>query len=97
MTFLDWGRTLLKTATSSLTRLPPICPDSADWFEQMATGPWTSCDGARLQARLYDQFRVEVPILEWQGRLFLLISIQDNNTAEDVDCLEDALAASLPA
>ncbi|HUJ42119.1 MAG TPA: aminotransferase class V-fold PLP-dependent enzyme [Opitutaceae bacterium] len=73
-----------RNVLAALTGLPPICPDSVEWFGQMVTVPLPPCDGPRLQARLYDQYRVEVPVMEWGGRQFLRVSIQAYNTADDV-------------
>jgi isopenicillin-N epimerase len=79
-----------------LTGLPPICPDSPEWYAQMAALPLPACDGAALQRRLYDEFHVEVPIIEWGGRQFVRVSAQGYNTEEDVKVLVAALADLLP-
>jgi isopenicillin-N epimerase len=79
-----------------LTGLPPICPDSPEWYVQMAAFPLPACDGAALQRRLYDEYGVEVPVIEWNGRQLLRVSIQGYNTLEDVNALRQALAALLP-
>ena len=84
-----------REAIAGLTRLPQICPDSVDWFVQMATVALPPCDGPRLKARLYDEFRVGVPVMEWQGRQYLRISIQAYNTRQDVDRLTEAVRAVL--
>jgi len=78
---------------SALTGLPPLTPDSPDWFGQMATFPLPPCDGAELQRRLYDEFRIEVPIIAWNDHQFLRVSIQGYNTRADVDALAAALRA----
>jgi isopenicillin-N epimerase len=98
----DWPRVraecheLLREARQrmeELTGLPPICPDSPEWYAQMATFPLPACDGAALQRRLYDEHRIEVPIIDWGGRQFVRISIQAYNTPEDVGALLAALAS----
>jgi isopenicillin-N epimerase len=78
-----------------LTGLPPICPDSTDWYVQMASFPLPPCDGAQFQRRLYDDFRVEVPVIEWNARQLLRVSVQGYNTAEDVEALLRCLAGLL--
>jgi len=101
----DWRRVraechgLLREARrriEELTGLPPICPDSPEWCAQMAAFPLPACDAAALQRRLYEEYRVEVPIIEWNGRQLLRVSIQGYNTPEDVDALVWALHALLP-
>jgi isopenicillin-N epimerase len=79
-----------------LTGLPPICPDSPDWFAQMAAFPLPACDAAVLQRRLYDEHRVEAPIVEWRGRQFVRVSVQGYNTPQDVEVLIGALGVLLP-
>ncbi len=78
-------------AITEMTGLEPICPDSPEWYAQMATIPLPPCDAAMLQRRLYDEYRVEVPIIEWNGRQFVRVSVQGYNTKDDVDALLSAL------
>jgi isopenicillin-N epimerase len=80
----------------ALTGLPPICPDWQDWYAQMAAFPLPACDATALQRRLYDEYRVEVPIITWDGCQFVRVSVQGYNTQEDVDALVAALQALLP-
>ncbi len=78
-----------------LTGLEQICPDSPEWYSQMATIPLPACDADGLKRRLYDEYRVEVPIIEWGGRQFVRVSVQGYNTGEDVEVLVSALVALL--
>jgi len=78
-----------------LTGLPPITPDSPEWFAQMAALPIPPCDLEALKRRLYDEFATEVPIVEWNERQFIRVSIQGYNTRADVDALVDALGVLL--
>lgn len=79
-----------------LTGLPPICPDSPEWYAQMAAFLLPACDGAALKRRLYDEYQVEVPITEWRDRQLVRVSVQGYNTAEDIAALVRALADLLP-
>ena len=105
-----------RQAIGELTGLEPICPDSPEWYAQMAAFPLPACDnvGARhrgdapavdepsmsdaspLQRRLYDEYRIEAPIISWGGRQFVRVSVQGYNTREDVDALIESLRALLP-
>ncbi len=78
-----------------LTGLPPIAPDSSDWFSQKSTLPLPPCDTAALKTRLYDEFGVEVPIVTWQGNPYIRVSIQAYNSSDDVDRQLDGLARIL--
>jgi selenocysteine lyase/cysteine desulfurase len=73
-----------------------LCPDSPEWYAQMAAFRLPPCDAAALQPRLYDENRVEVPIIEWGGRQLVRVSVQGYNTAEDVEALLTALGDVLP-
>lgn len=65
---------------------------SPDWFAQMVTIPLPPCDRERVKTRLYDAFRIEVPIIEWNERQFVRVSLQAYNSRADVDALANALA-----
>ncbi len=81
---------------TALTGLDPITPDDPVWFAQMAAFPLPPCDADVLQRRLYDEFRVEIPIVTWNKRQFVRISVQGYNTRADVDAFVQALAELLP-
>lgn len=76
---------------TALTGLPPLSPDSSEWYMQMVAVPLPPCDTLQIKTRLYDEFRLEVPIIEWQGRQLIRVSIQAYNSPEDVDVLVNAL------
>ncbi|MBI5929956.1 MAG: aminotransferase class V-fold PLP-dependent enzyme [Chloroflexi bacterium] len=76
---------------AELFDLPPICPDSPEWFAQMITAPLPPCDPAVLKTRLYDEFRVEVPIVTWQDKHYIRVSFQGYNTPADAEALFNAL------
>jgi isopenicillin-N epimerase len=72
-------------------RLQAIHPDSPEWYAQMAALPLPPCDAEILQRRLRDEFSIEVPIIDWNGRQFVRVSIQAYNATEDVDALREGL------
>jgi isopenicillin-N epimerase len=80
-----------RAAVGELTGLPHICPDSSDWYAQMAAVPLPPCDGAKLNSRLYEQYRVEAPVMERPEGRYLRISIQAYNSPADVERLVAAL------
>ena len=66
-------------------------------YAQMAVAELPAeLDPAALKRRLYDEFAIEVPVISWQGRLFVRISIQGYNGAGDIDALLAAVRACLP-
>jgi len=73
-----------------LTGMSPLSDDS--WYIQLATAPLPdSVDLVTLKTRLYDEYRIEVPLILWNGRKFVRVSIQSYNTRHDVDALVNAL------
>jgi isopenicillin-N epimerase len=74
-----------------LTDLQPLYPLESDFYSQMGIAPLPPCDPAVLKSRLYDEYRVEIPVIQWQDRQFIRISIQGYNDQSDVDVLVDAL------
>jgi isopenicillin-N epimerase len=91
---------LLGSALSQIemvTGLPPLYPDDRNFFTQMAVAQLPpETDVKLLKTRLYDEFRVEVPIFEWNMLKLVRISVQGYNTQEDVDALVDGLERLLP-
>ena len=74
-----------------LTGLAPICPDSRDWFSQMAAIRLPPVDVNALKERLYNDYRVEVPVFKWNDQPFMRVSFQGYNSRTDADALVDAL------
>ncbi|CAA9552176.1 MAG: Cysteine desulfurase [uncultured Thermomicrobiales bacterium] len=83
-----------------LTGLPPIsCEPSADgwpWFAQMVASPLPPLDAPALKRRLYDEYRIEVPLTRWSSGPLIRVSVQVYNTRDDADALISALARLLP-
>jgi isopenicillin-N epimerase len=79
-----------------LTGLPSICPDSPEWFAQMFTARLPQgIDLQALQKRLYEKYRIEVPVISWNRQNFIRVSFQGYNHPSDGQALVDALGALL--
>jgi len=75
-----------------LTGLAPLHSDADHWFRQMIAAPLPAdTDIASLKKRLYDEHRIEVPLVEWNGNQLIRVSIQGYNTPRDIDKLCHAL------
>ena len=84
----EWARHRI----SSLGGLPPLSPASSVWFAQMVCAPLPQAVNIPDLARfLWDEKRIEIPLIEWNGRKLVRISIQGYNSQEDIDCLGSAL------
>lgn len=79
-----------------LTQMPPLYPLDSDFYSQMGIAPLPLSNLAALKSRLYDEYKIEVPLTEWQDKQFIRISVQGYNTQEDIDALVRALETLLP-
>jgi isopenicillin-N epimerase len=83
---------------AALTGLPQIAPDSPEWFAQMCVAPLPIADDVAMEEakrRLWDEYQVEVPLVSWNSRRFVRVSIQAYNSHRDVDRWVEGLAALL--
>jgi isopenicillin-N epimerase len=81
----------------ALTGLDPICPDSPEWFTQFVAARLPdTVDGPALKARLWEEFRIEVPLFRWSEHTLIRVSFQAYNSREDADLLIEALRKCLP-
>jgi len=78
----------------TLTGLSPLAPES--WYAQMITAALPAVDPVALKQTLYDEYRIEVPIVFWNGQTMIRVSVQGYNTSADMDHLLDALTKILP-
>ncbi len=78
-----------------LTGLPLAYPETGrpgSLPPQLAVAPLPDMtDICTLKDRLYDEYHVEAPLIEWNGRKFIRISVQAYNSQEDIDALVQGL------
>ena len=82
---------------NAVTGLDPICPDSPEWFMQMFAARLPEVEVELLQRRLYERYRIEVPMHRWNGQSLIRPSFQAYNTPADAKALVEALGDLLPA
>ncbi len=70
----------------------PNCPLDDGFLGQMCSIPITINAPEQLQSHLFEQYRIEVPVMRQDERVFLRYSVQGYNTQEDLDRLYEALA-----
>jgi len=76
-----------------LTGLPSIYEEKKDNAIQIGAAEWPADWKAdKLQTWLYDKHKIEIPIIPWEDRWFVRISVQGYNTKEDLDLLIAALS-----
>lgn len=74
-----------------LVGMEPLYPLNSDFFAQMGIAPLPISDLVLLNKRLYEDYKVEVPLIQWQDRQFVRISVQGYNSQEDIDVLVTAI------
>lgn len=79
-----------------LVGMEPLYPLDSNFYAQMGIAPLPNTDLAVLKKRLYDEYRVEVPLIKWEDRKVIRISVQGYNSQEDIDALIGALEVLLP-
>jgi isopenicillin-N epimerase len=80
-----------------LTNLVPLYPLDSDFYHQMGTIPIPQVkDLTGFKNRLFDEYKIEIPVIEWNQSHFLRISVQGYNSSQDIDKLLTALTELLP-
>lgn len=81
-----------------LSGLAPLYPLDSDFYHQMGTIPIPHVkDVNELKTRLFRDYKIEIPCLEWNNKHFLRLSVQGYNSEEDIEKLIEALTILLPA
>jgi isopenicillin-N epimerase len=76
--------------------LEPLVPDTSEGlFGQMVTLRLPATAPENLQQRLYDDYRIEIPVFERGDDRFIRASFQAYNDEADLDRLSEALSALL--
>jgi isopenicillin-N epimerase len=74
----------------------PLSPDTPDWFAQMFTVLLPPGDHARLNAELYEKYRIQLAVGSWHDRMPVRVSVQGYHTSADLDAMFAALTALVP-
>lgn len=79
---------------ASLVGSEQICPDSPQWWGQMCSIPLPDGDAHTLQRHLREAWNIEVPVISWQNRRLIRLSLQGYNSPADIEHLLTALQAA---
>lgn len=71
----------------------PICPVTSEFLGQMCSIPVRTENPAALKEMLFDQYKIEIPVMKIGKHTFIRISLNGYNTEEDLNKLHAALAA----
>jgi len=81
----------------SLLGTEPICPVSDEFLGQMCSIPVSAPEPEKLQRHLFEQYRIEIPVMRQDGRIFLRFSVNGFNNEADLDRLYAALTEIMQA
>jgi isopenicillin-N epimerase len=82
---------------NEITNLPSLYPLHSNLYHQMGTIPIPRVrDLNEFKFRLYSEYRIEIPYIEWEYQHFLRLSVQGYNTIEEMELLVEALKDLLP-
>ena len=79
-----------------LMETQPISPISEEWLGQMVSIPIKTDMPELLQRRLFNDYKIEVPVMRQGSDVYLRYSINAFNAQEDLDALFDALTEMKP-
>lgn len=99
-TFRQHARGLAGYARSRLIErfgLPPLATQPEQWHVAMAHVPLPAGDARSLQQALWHKYRIEVPIVDWNGARYVRVSCHLYNTREQIDLLVEALGELIAA
>jgi isopenicillin-N epimerase len=66
------------------------------FYTQMGIAPLPLVNLDLLKFRLYAEYKIEVPLIQWHDRQFVRISVQGYNTRSDIEVLISALSELIP-
>lgn len=102
--FRSYGHELARYARERLENWSgcrALVPDDSAWYGTMVTVPLRQSEPQRskpnafdpLQRALWEQHRIEVPVMDWHNRRHLRVSCHLYNTRDEIDRLLAALQA----
>jgi isopenicillin-N epimerase len=75
----------------------PLYPIDSDLYSQMGVAPLpANIDLNILRERMYNEYHVEIPMIDWQGCKGVRISVQAYTSQADLDTLVEGLRVLLP-
>lgn len=69
----------------------PICPISDEFLGQMCSIPVNTSKPAELKNVLFDKYRIEIPVMNLNGNIYIRISTHVYVSQADIDALYSAL------
>ncbi len=76
---------------SVLLNTHPICPVNNEFLGQMCSVPIRSKNDLKLKEQIFNQYKIEIPLMKSDDQLFIRLSIQSYNNQDDIEYLMDVL------
>lgn len=76
---------------NEMTGLASVAPDSTEWFSQMFVARLPKATAEQLREALWPEFKIEIPLPEWNGDSLVRVSVQAYNTPEHMERLLGAI------
>jgi isopenicillin-N epimerase len=70
----------------------PICPISEEFLGQMCSIPVNTTNANELKNVLFDQYKIEIPVMNLNGNFYIRISTYAYVSQRDIDYLFESLA-----
>jgi isopenicillin-N epimerase len=90
-----WLAGEFQKAVVELTGVPPLHPDGKEFYAMMAAAPLPPCQARPLQDFLFQTYRIEIPVFEWNGRQLIRASFFLYNNPEDINQVLEVLPEAL--
>ena len=74
-----------------LVNTKPICPISEEFLGQMASVEVTTTKSMELKELLYEKYKIQIPIMPLNGKIYMRYSINGYNSQTDLDVLYQAI------
>jgi isopenicillin-N epimerase len=71
----------------------PISPLTSEWIGQMISIPINTSEPEQLQRKLYNDYKIEIPVMRQENDVYMRYSINAFNSVADLDTLYAALEA----
>jgi isopenicillin-N epimerase len=82
---------------SEITNIPSLYPLHSNLYQQMGTIPIPRMRNLNeFKVRIYSEYKIEIPHIEWENQHYLRLSVQGYNTTEEMELLVKALKDLLP-
>lgn len=75
----------------NLLNTQPICPINNEFLGQMASIPIRTSKPLELKEVLYNQYKIQIPVMPLNNQIYIRYSINAYNSQEDLDILYSAL------